>query len=76
MAALGTDERRASLLVEFGITPAEIADTSRDGRRHLVERLTTICRNYRSQGLAGHFAYSLPLHTALVRILMQERAQI
>lgn len=51
----------------------EIDDRSVAGRRHLIARLTRICKSERERGLAGSWNYQHMRHQSLLRILDRER---
>jgi len=61
------DHRR--LLADYGVWPSEMADDTPEGRAALAERVARICGRMRESGLAGDYAYSLPDHRSMVRLL-------
>jgi hypothetical protein len=56
--------------------PREIEDESEDGRRRLVAKLRRALREERRRGLAGHWAYDLARHAALLRAYRAELARL
>lgn len=54
----------------------EINDRTIAGRRHLVDRLTRICKDERRRGLASCWTYHLALHRSLLSILEREKAAL
>jgi len=53
--------------------PHEIADRSVPGRQRLIARLERALRAERRRARANHWAYDVARHSALVRILAEER---
>ena len=56
--------------------PKECADLSRDGRRHIIQTLERALRAERRRGRAGHWAYDLRRHAALVKSWREECAAL
>lgn len=56
--------------------PSEIEDLSLAGRRHVIRYLERALRCERRRGRAGHFAYSISRHAALIENYKQERASL
>jgi hypothetical protein len=56
--------------------PAELADTSREGRLKIIATIERAIRAERRRGRAGHWAYDLARHAALFRLLKCERAAL
>jgi hypothetical protein len=54
--------------LRLGISPGSPADR--------IAWLERKCRAMRAQGLAGHWAYDLPLHRNLLTVLAAERAAL
>ena len=54
--------------------PSEIADATEAGRHRIVQKLRRALREERRRGLAGHWAYNLTRHAALLRALQSEMA--
>jgi hypothetical protein len=50
--------------------------SSSAGHAERIDWLERKCRAMRAQGLAGHWAYDLPLHRNLLSILEAERAAL
>jgi hypothetical protein len=60
-------ERRNELARLLPLWPAEIDDLSLDGRRRIIAALERALRSERRRGKAGHWAYDLARHAALVK---------
>jgi hypothetical protein len=56
--------------------PAELADTSREGRLKVLSLIERAIRAERRRGHAGHWAYDLARHAALFRWYKRERAAL
>ena len=54
----------------------DLTDDTPAGRAAVIELLRKVCTAMRGAGLRGAWHYSLPLHTELFRILMEEEAQL
>ncbi len=66
---LQDDHRRRSELARFlPLWPAERADLSLSGRDRIIRLLAKALRHERCRGAAGHWAYDLARHAALLRI--------
>ncbi len=52
--------------------PAEIADATTAGGSQIVQKLRRALREERQRGLAGHWAYNLTRHAALLRAYRHE----
>jgi hypothetical protein len=50
----------------IGLWPAELADTSPQGRALLIGKLKRALRQERLRGLGGHWTYDLARHSQLV----------
>jgi hypothetical protein len=57
-----------TMVERFGTSPSDCAAR--------VARLERKCRAMSAQGLAGHWAYDLPLHRNLLTVLAAERAAL
>ncbi|MBR2536161.1 MAG: hypothetical protein IKE66_08845 [Hyphomicrobium sp.] len=68
--------RREDLKRLLPMWPAELADLSLAGRRHIIRHLERALRAERRRGRAGHFAYSISRHAALIANCKQERAAL
>lgn len=75
-AALPEDERRRALMRLVPLWPAEIDDVSLQGRQRLVGLLERALLSERRRGRAGHWAYDLARHGALLATSRQERAAL
>lgn len=69
-------ERMAELSRLLPMWPAELADTSREGRLKIIATIERAIRAERRRGRAGHWAYDLARHAALFRLLKCERAAL
>ena len=68
-----TAEQRAHELARLvPLWPAEIADTSLEGRRRLVGKLERVLRAERQRGLCGHWTYDLTRHAELLTVYRAE----
>ncbi len=56
--------------------PGEIDDTSLDGLTRLVAKLERALKAERRRGRAGHWAYDLARHTALLRAWRREQSAL
>lgn len=56
--------------------PAELADTSREGRLKVLSLIERAIRAERRRGHAGHWAYDLARHAALFRWYKRECAAL
>lgn len=76
-ATLRDDHVRRTELVRFlPLWPAERADLSAEGRGRVIGLLAKALRHERRRGAAGHWAYDLARHAALLGIYKAEvRAQ-
>ncbi|MEZ5853483.1 MAG: hypothetical protein R3D67_01585 [Hyphomicrobiaceae bacterium] len=52
--------------------PAEIADTTPEGSRHIIQRLKRALREERRRGIAGDWTYDLRRHAGLSNALKAE----
>lgn len=68
--------RREDLKRLLPMWPAELADLSLAGRRHIIRHLERALRAERRRGRAGHFAYNISRHAALIANCKQERAAL
>lgn len=68
--------RRQELQRLLPMWPAEIDDLSLAGRRHIIRALERALRAERRRGRAGHFAYNISRHAALIANYKQERAAL
>jgi hypothetical protein len=69
-------ERARDLTRLVPLWPHEIADTSIAGRTRLVAVLRQALRHERQRGLAGHWAYDLARHHALLEAWRAEVAAL
>lgn len=67
-------DRARDLPLLLPIWPADLSDTSRDGRARLIARLRRALRAERVRGLAGHWTYDLSRHAQLRAALDAELA--
>jgi hypothetical protein len=67
-------ERREELSRLLPLWPAQIEDISLTGRRRIVATLERALRAERKRGHAGHWAYDLSRHAALVKNWKSESA--
>lgn len=58
------------------VWPAEIEDTSLEGRQRLILKIERALRAERRRGLAGHWTYDLARHAALYDAWQEERASL
>ena len=72
--ALAADERRRALARLVPLWPAEIDDLSVRGRQRLVGTLERALLSERRRGRAGHWAYDLARHGALLAAWRRESA--
>lgn len=56
--------------------PSEIADATAAGRARIVQRLRRALREERRRGMAGHWAYDLARHAALLRAYGRELGEL
>jgi hypothetical protein len=70
------EEGRRAIARLVPLWPHEIEDTGRVGRRRLLARLVRALRAERRRGLAGHWAYDLGRHAAMLRLYRQELAAL
>lgn len=56
------------------LTPEELTDISRQGRRTLVARLLRLAHNAARAGAGGHWSYDSNRHIAILGALHAERA--
>ena len=68
--------RREDLKRLLPMWPAELADLSLAGRQHIIRNLERALRAERRRGRAGHFAYNISRHAALIANCKQERAAL
>ena len=68
--------RREDLKRLLPMWPAEVEDLSLSGRRHIIRYLERALRAERRRGRAGHFAYNISRHAALISNYKQERAAL
>ncbi|MEQ1671718.1 MAG: hypothetical protein ABL893_12720 [Hyphomicrobium sp.] len=69
-------QRRTELGRLLPLWPKEIADLSIAGRWHVIRTLERALRVERRRGRAGHWAYDLARHAALVQSWRRERAAL
>lgn len=69
-------ERRDELARLLPLWPNDIADLSIAGRRRIIAALERALRAERCRGKAGHWAYDLARHAALIRSWRLERAAL
>ena len=69
-------ERRGELARLLPLWPKELADLSLSGRRHIIRTLERALRCERKRGRAGHWAYDLARHAALIRTWRSECASL
>jgi hypothetical protein len=74
--ALSDSARRAGLSRLLPLWPHEISDLSIAGRRRIIATLEKALRAERRRGHAGHWAYDLARHAALVKNLKSESAAL
>ncbi|WP_439542569.1 hypothetical protein [Hyphomicrobium sp.] len=70
------DERRRALVRLVPLWPAEIDDVSLQGRQRLVSLLERALMAERRRGRAGHWAYDLARHGALLATWRRESAAL
>ncbi len=70
------DERMTELSRLLPMWPAELSDTTREGRLKIIAKIERAIRAERRRGRAGHWAYDLARHAALFRLLKCERAAL
>ena len=58
----------------MAVASSEIADRSFYGRTALIAKLARILVAERTRGLAGHWAYELARHRALLAVYAREKA--
>jgi hypothetical protein len=68
--------RREDLARLLPLWPVELADLSIAGRRRIIARLERALRAERKRGIAGHWAYDLARHAALVKNWKSESAAL
>ncbi|HEX2843339.1 hypothetical protein [Hyphomicrobium sp.] len=73
-SSVSEPQRLAELQRLLPLWPAELADTSRNGRLRLVAKLEYALKAERRRGRAGHWTYDLARHAALLRAWRRERA--
>ncbi len=56
--------------------PHELADDTPEGCNRIVQKLRRALREERQRGLAGHWAYNLTRHAALLRAYRREVARV
>jgi hypothetical protein len=69
-------QRRDELARLLPLWPNEIADLSIEGRKRIIATLERALRTERRRGKAGHWAYDLARHAALVRTWRNECAAL
>ncbi|MEQ1651268.1 MAG: hypothetical protein ABL897_02140 [Hyphomicrobium sp.] len=69
-------ERRNELARLLPLWPNDIADLSIAGRRRIIAALERALRAERCRGKAGHWAYDLARHAALIRSWRLERVAL
>jgi hypothetical protein len=69
-------ERRGELSRLLPLWPAQIDDLSLQGRRRIIATLERALRTERKRGKAGHWAYDLARHAALVKNWKNECAAL
>jgi hypothetical protein len=67
-------DRRTELPRVLPLWPYELDDESPEGRLRILARLRRALRAERRRGLAGHWAYDLGRHVALLRVYRLELA--
>lgn len=75
-SSISETQRLAELQRLLPLWPAELADTSRNGRLRLVAKLEHALKAERRRGRAGHWTYDLARHAALLRAWRRERAAL
>jgi hypothetical protein len=73
---LSDSGRRAELSRLLPLWPHEISNLSSAGRRRIIATLEKALRAERCRGIAGHWAYDLARHAALVKNLKSECAAL
>lgn len=74
-ASVEADEERRRVIARLlPLWPNEIEDRSEAGRRRLLAKLARALRAERRRGVAGHWAYDLGRHAALLRLYQEELA--
>lgn len=68
-------DRARDLPLLLPIWPAELADTSAEGRKRLITLLRRALRAERARGLGGHWSYDLSRHAQLRAALDAELAR-
>jgi hypothetical protein len=79
MAAYKSNQAMAWLHREHhwaGFEGPEFFDFTHAGRGAVIRFLERVCETMHKRGVRGHWTYSLPLHTAHVRILDAEKAAL
>jgi hypothetical protein len=74
--AEGLYDRRRHLPRVLPVGPDEIDDVSEDAGRRIVKRLAGALRAERARGRAGHWAYDLNRHLALIQAYRAERRRL
>jgi len=64
--------RERDLARLIALWPSEIADRTADGQHRLVGKLRRALREERQRGIAGHWAYDVARHAALLHAYRQE----
>ena len=69
--------RRGSILPRLvPVAPAEVADDSPAGTRHILALLARALRSERRRGRAGHWSYDLNRHIGLRQAMLAETARL
>ena len=69
-------DRARDLAGLLPLWPSELADDTPAGRNRVVQKLRRALREERRRGLAGHWAYDLARHAALLRAYQHEVARL
>jgi hypothetical protein len=74
--ARSAEDRRVALSRVLALWPHELAGDSPADRRRVLARLRRALREERSRGRAGHWAYDLARHAALLQVYREEMAAL
>ncbi|MBK9077747.1 MAG: hypothetical protein IPL91_00760 [Hyphomicrobium sp.] len=73
---LRDEQRREELARLLPLWPKEVADLTIAGRHHIIRTLERALRAERRRGRAGHWAYDLSRHAALLATWRSECASL
>ena len=74
--ARSAEDRRAALSRVLALWPHELAGDSPAARRRVLAKLRRALREEHCRGRAGHWAYDLARHTALLQVYREELAAL